>query len=180
MPRGSPLPGGDSVAPAAVRHGLPGRRPAGYRCDSHQGEAPGRLWQIAGGSGRACSWVDGCWAGCHQAARRCGARPGSGWRRSAGAAGWGPACPRAGLLPHWGWPAAWYTMISQMARPIVTTMGMTMGARADPVTSVLPSGSVAGGPRRVLGTGWAGCGRLAAGGSGGGHASTVAVPGARQ
>ena len=36
-------------------------------------------------------------------------------------------------------------MISQMARLIVTTIGMTMGARADPVTSVLPSGSVAGG-----------------------------------
>jgi len=174
-----PCPAGISSAPGAVRHGPPGRQPAGYRCDSHQGgEAHGCLWQIASGSGQVLFLAGWLLGGCHQAAWRCGARPGSGWRGSA--AGWGPACPRAGLLPHWGWLAAWYTMISQMARPIVTTMGMTMGARADPVTSVLPSGSVAGGPRRVLGTGWAGCGPLAAGASGGGHASTVAVSGARQ
>jgi hypothetical protein len=181
LPRGSPLPGGDFVGPGGGPS-WPARPPARWLSlrQPPGREAHGCLWQIASGSGQVLFLAGWLLGGCHQAAWRCGARPGSGWRRSASAAGWGPACPRAGLLPHWGWLAAWYTMISQMARPIVTTMGMTMGARADPVISVLPSGSVAGGPRRVLGTGWAGCGPLAAGASGGGHASTVAVSGARQ
>ena len=79
-------------------------------------------------------------------------------RRGASAGSWRPwaagavAGAGAARCRHRGWLSAWKTSAIQTPRPSITTIGMTMAARFDPVKTIISS-------ERAGRLGWRGKGR---------------------